>query len=322
MTDPTTDRPLVTFALFAYNQEKYIREAVEGAFSQTYKPLEIILSDDCSSDQTYQIMQEMAAAYEGPHEVRVRRGEKNLGVALHFDTLMREANGYLFLAAAGDDVSHANRTETCVLVSERHREIGLVEVGCKNFVGDYLPDNGICNNEDSDGPRHRVFRVHDVLEGKITGYVGAGRAYNRESYLKFPPLIEGCPAEDTAALFRCLYGTLGAVIEEKLVARRIHDSNLSSAASQSRMNFSKLKKQYFLDLEQAQALRLVNSFEYIQLHKLMTRYSFRKQCSIDVNQGFCGDIGLMDVLRSTHFSLREKIYLLRKSLQYKVRQHG
>jgi len=43
----------VTFALFAYNQEKYIREEVEGAFSQTYQPLEIIWSDDCSSDRTF-----------------------------------------------------------------------------------------------------------------------------------------------------------------------------------------------------------------------------------------------------------------------------
>ena len=48
--DSASDRPLVTFALFAYNQEKYIREAVEGAFAQTYAPLEIILSDDCSTD--------------------------------------------------------------------------------------------------------------------------------------------------------------------------------------------------------------------------------------------------------------------------------
>ena len=42
MPDNATDRPLVTFALFAYNQEDYIREAVEGAFAQTYEPLEII----------------------------------------------------------------------------------------------------------------------------------------------------------------------------------------------------------------------------------------------------------------------------------------
>lgn len=33
------DRPLITFALFAYNQEQYIEEAVQGALSQTYSPL-------------------------------------------------------------------------------------------------------------------------------------------------------------------------------------------------------------------------------------------------------------------------------------------
>ena len=59
------ERPLVTFALFAYNQEQFIREAVEGAFAQTYEPLEIILSDDCSTDRTFEIMQEMASACEG-----------------------------------------------------------------------------------------------------------------------------------------------------------------------------------------------------------------------------------------------------------------
>jgi glycosyltransferase involved in cell wall biosynthesis len=61
MPDNPTDRSLVTFALFAYNQEKYIREAVEGALAQTYEPLEIILSDDCSSDRTFETMREMAA---------------------------------------------------------------------------------------------------------------------------------------------------------------------------------------------------------------------------------------------------------------------
>ena len=72
-----SDRPLITFALFAYNQERFIREAVAGAFSQTYSPLEIILSDDCSSDRTFEIIQEMTAGYEGPHKVILNRNEKN-----------------------------------------------------------------------------------------------------------------------------------------------------------------------------------------------------------------------------------------------------
>jgi glycosyltransferase involved in cell wall biosynthesis len=72
MPDNPTDRSLVTFALFAYNQEKYIREAVEGALAQTYEPLEIILSDDCSSDRTFETMREMAATYDGPHQVKAK----------------------------------------------------------------------------------------------------------------------------------------------------------------------------------------------------------------------------------------------------------
>jgi len=109
MTQAAAERPLVTFALFAYNQEKYIREAVEGAFAQTYQPLEIILSDDCSSDRTFEIMQEMAAKYKGPHQVRATRNIKNLGVTQHFLTRCKEAKGGIIVVAAGDDISLPTR---------------------------------------------------------------------------------------------------------------------------------------------------------------------------------------------------------------------
>ena len=56
---------------------------MEGAFSQTYEPLEIILSDDCSSDRTFEIIEEMAREYQGPHLVKERRGERNVGVIDH-----------------------------------------------------------------------------------------------------------------------------------------------------------------------------------------------------------------------------------------------
>ena len=114
LPEGTAERPLVTFALFAYNQEKFILEAVEGAFSQTYSPLEIILSDDCSSDQPYQIMHEMAARYEGPHSVIVRRSLVNRGLGLHFDDVCQTAKGQMLVVAAGDDISHSYRTSSLV----------------------------------------------------------------------------------------------------------------------------------------------------------------------------------------------------------------
>lgn len=123
--------PLVTLAIFAYNQERYIREAVDGAFSQNYQPLEIFLSDDCSSDGTFAIMQEMAASYRGAHRVLINRTPKNVGTLSHVLHVARQAQGELFVLAAGDDISLPNRVQELVkawqitgakaLVSSFHR---------------------------------------------------------------------------------------------------------------------------------------------------------------------------------------------------------
>ena len=110
----TNNQPLVTFALFAYNQEKYIREAVEGAFSQTYAPMEIILSDDSSSDRTFDIMKELASSYQGPHTIRCNRNTPNLGIARHVNLINEMAQGELIVVAAGDDISVPERTATIV----------------------------------------------------------------------------------------------------------------------------------------------------------------------------------------------------------------
>lgn len=320
LTEGTEDRPLVTFAVFAYNQEKYIRQAVEGAFSQTYSPLEIILSDDCSSDRTFKIMQEMAAAYRGPHLVKVRRGSKNIGVAQHFDTLIRQANGTLFVAAAGDDIAHANRTSVCVETANEHQKLGLIEVGCQNFSGNF---DSIYNDQELHQNHTtrtlRLFSNIDVLSENIGGFIGAGRAYNRAAYLRFSPLIDRCPAEDTPALFRCLYGRQGALLAEKLVWRRIHDTNLSSQRSLSNMNFELLTKQYYFDLDDAHCKKMIDATAYNEMKVGFDRYSFRKQCAVDMHSGFRGGIGLINVLQSGHFSLREKFYLLRKGLFARAR---
>jgi glycosyltransferase involved in cell wall biosynthesis len=44
----SSNRPLVSFVLLTYNQEKYVADALRAALNQTYSPLEIIISDDCS----------------------------------------------------------------------------------------------------------------------------------------------------------------------------------------------------------------------------------------------------------------------------------
>lgn len=120
------EKPLVTFALFAYNQEQFIREAVEGAFAQTYEPLEIILSDDCSTDRTFEIIQEMAAEYKGPHSLRLNQNPKNLGLIGHVNKIFESASSEVIVLAAGDDISENLRVEKIADVFFKQPKVMLV----------------------------------------------------------------------------------------------------------------------------------------------------------------------------------------------------
>ncbi len=103
------EKPLITFILFAYNQECFIRDAIEGALSQTYSPLEIILSDDCSTDSTFLIMKEMVTNYNGQHKIVINQNENNIGLCAHINRCVELSQGELLVGAAGDDVSLPER---------------------------------------------------------------------------------------------------------------------------------------------------------------------------------------------------------------------
>jgi len=174
LPEGTADRPLVTFALFAYNQEKYIREAVEGAFSQTYEPLEIILSDDCSSDRTYEIMQEMAEGYRGSHRVRLRRSEVNRGLGIHIRYVVEIARGYLIVVAAGDDVSLPHRTISLVELIEDENSL----FAASNY--NTMHDNGELTGENiqNDYTGNYLWSITDADPKHFAN--GAAAAYRRD----------------------------------------------------------------------------------------------------------------------------------------------
>ncbi len=102
-------RPLVTLALMAYNQEQMIEGAVGGALAQTYSPLEILISDDCSTDRAFECATAAVDDYEGPHQLRLNRNPHNLGLIGHVNALFEMARGEIVVLAAGDDVSLPER---------------------------------------------------------------------------------------------------------------------------------------------------------------------------------------------------------------------
>ncbi|MCE6967486.1 glycosyltransferase family 2 protein [Cereibacter sphaeroides] len=176
------ERPLVTFALFAYNQEKFIREAVEGAFSQTYSPLEIILSDDCSSDRTFEIMEEMAREYRGPHRVVVRQSPKNRRLMGHINDVVALAEGSIIVMAAGDDISLPERTT-------EHAEIytrwPVTHAVCSDYFTMSTPFVPVSNQSEKALRQFTLLRHISNVGGWGTG---ATYSYRRECF-EWPSLV-------------------------------------------------------------------------------------------------------------------------------------
>ena len=201
-------RPLVTFAVIAYNQERFIRAAIKGAFAQTYQPLEIVLSDDGSPDRTYQIMQEMAAAYDGPHKVVLNRNPVNLGLVPHVDRVMGLVSGDFIVVNAGDDVSVPERT--AILADTwlgSARTVKLVHSAARRIGLDGVP-------YDIRRPPAFMQGTPDALEivrGK--GFViGSTAAWDRGLYTEFGPLGAGLSTEDTILPLRAtLTGRIGYI---------------------------------------------------------------------------------------------------------------
>jgi glycosyltransferase involved in cell wall biosynthesis len=229
LPEGTPNRPLVTFALFAYNQEKYIREAIEGAFAQTYSPLEIILSDDCSSDRTFEIMEEMAREYRGPHFVKVRRNAQNVGTIDHLLTVARLATGVLMVVAAGDDISVPTRTEKCLTVYLEHDATAIYSG--RVVIDDVGIELGI---ETSLKPMAQIQDIFKDLscarryDGKIRNIPGYSAAYRRE-FLENIPLCHNKSVNEDA-LTTYLVNIIGGKIEEipePLVRYRLSETSIS-----------------------------------------------------------------------------------------------
>jgi glycosyltransferase involved in cell wall biosynthesis len=142
----TVDRVRVTFFLMTYNQERYVRGAIEGAFSQTYSPLEIVISDDCSTDGTFAIIREMCEQYDGLHTIVMNRNTENLGLIGHINIIPTLSSGELIVYAAGDDISLPHRTAAIVdryiasgrTVTSIHSPVYLIDIA-GNREGTKIP---------------------------------------------------------------------------------------------------------------------------------------------------------------------------------------
>jgi glycosyltransferase involved in cell wall biosynthesis len=250
------ERPLISFILFAYNQEKYVEEAIKGAFSQTYSPLEIIFSDDFSSDRTFEIMEQMVKNYSGPHKIILNRNKENLGLGLHINKGFELCSSDIVVVGAGDDVSLPNRVALTVKLFLRDNTIKSV-----SFDPDLIDENSNYINETTNNKHvEKVFNIDTLKQGIESPINGFSRAYRKDVISLFTPLKIDCPAEDAILSFRALM--LGGTIHssEKMVKYRVLSTTLSSKINETKTNYVLHRK--LEDLKVSKDFNFINTKDY------------------------------------------------------------
>lgn len=111
----------VSIALASYNGEKFIREQIESIFRQTEQDFEIVVCDDCSTDSTVKILEELA---EKNGRIKIFRNDKNLGFVKNFEKALSLCTGEFIALSDQDDIW-----------TENHLEVLLKNIGEKDFIG-------------------------------------------------------------------------------------------------------------------------------------------------------------------------------------------
>ena len=204
-------RPLVSICLKCWNQREFVAEALEGVFSQTYRPLEIVICDDRSTDGSWEYLEsavrgERAAALRAEGvSIVLHRNPVNLGNAGNWEMCCELAHGELLVKADGDDVSLPDRTA---------RIVAAWDADGRRAVA-------VCHSGWQIGPRGEPYgRLHQVT---ANWQMGAAMAYSPRLFREFPRL----PASALRCCDDVIWGRralmLGTILEipDRLVRYRI-----------------------------------------------------------------------------------------------------
>jgi len=132
-------RPLVSIAIPTYNRaDSYLCQSIESALNQTYSHIEIIVSDNCSTDNT-----EMLVKGYKDKRIRYLRHKTNIGANNNFNFCVQEAKGDYFLLLCSDDMIDQDFVDVCLRAANYDTNFGVILTGTRviNTDGQVLEED-------------------------------------------------------------------------------------------------------------------------------------------------------------------------------------
>ena len=215
--------PSVSAILLSYDCAPFIAETLSSVLAQDAVPMEILVSDDASTDNTYAILERGIAAYHGPHQVRLHQRETNSGSkSAHLNDALSHSTGEIIVSFDGDDIYQPTRVRR--LVAEFARDPSVRAVYSSYDLIDETGKRigpGKVPHPPADSDAASWFARVDAYAS------GSTLAVRREVFEQFGPLDPGIH-EDILLPFRAsLFGQV-YFIDEPLVSARRHAGSLTA----------------------------------------------------------------------------------------------
>lgn len=212
---------LISIILPVYNGEKYLRESIDSILNQTYSNWELIIMDDCSTDNSPQIIKEYL---NKDSRIHYYRNDKNLRLPNNLNKGFKLANGSYFTWTSDD-----NRFKKTAL-EKMHNAL-------KNNNANFTYAS--CRVIDSDGNPIEYMMASDEQKKQIIGHnvVGACFMYTRSVYEDIGDYDSSFTLVEDYDYWQRIYAKYGAVvIEEILYEYRWHDGALTSTMKKDIFN--------------------------------------------------------------------------------------
>ena len=211
---------LVSVVMCTYNGSRFVSEQIESICGQSYPDLQVIIVDDASTDNTYEIVKQWA---DKDRRIQPYRNENNLGFNLNFNKACKLATGDFIAIADQDDIWELTKIEKLLSKINENRETLLVHCISARFetLGKFhLKSHKLVN----------YFAGKDIRNFFLQNYISGHNMLLRRSLLEKSLPFPGNVYYDwwLAAVASC-NGKIEPV-PEILVWHRMHDLNATGAA--------------------------------------------------------------------------------------------
>lgn len=217
-------KPAVSVIMPVFNTEKYVAEAIESVFSQTFRDLELICIDDGSSDRSVEVIKSFG------DRVLLLQNEQNCGIGKSRNRGMAVAKGRFIAFIDADDIWRPEKLEKQLKQFEKDSSLSVCFSMMQCFLSPELPEEirkiRFCPTEPTPG----YIAGTVILTREVMERVGA---FNEQ--LRIGEFIDWYTKAQDA-------GFKSAKLDDVLYLRRIHETNTGVNERPSRLDYLKVAR--------------------------------------------------------------------------------